>query len=164
MVMFDEAAAEDVVNDAKAAVRARGRKPIARPKPVADTKWGGAVTGGDYGYQLVPDGLLRHQDALGLDPTDVVVLLNIAMHWWESEPDKMPHPRPVTIAQRMGASTRTVERHIARLCQRGLLEWLPPEARADAPSVRKFRLTGLVKALERYATEGDDGAVAEGFE
>ena len=118
---------------------------------VAETKWGGAISGGANGYQLVPDVLLRKQTSLKLDPTDIVVLLNICMHWWEREPEKMPHPRPVTIAKRMGVSTRTVERHIARLEDLGLLEWKPPEARASAPSVRRFDLEGLRSALERLA-------------
>ena len=106
----------------------------------AETKWGGAVTGGENGYQFVPEVLLRKQDGLKLDATDIVVLLNMGMHWWESEPDKMPHPRPLTIAKRMGTSARTVERHIARLCKLGYLEWLEPEPRPIAPSVRKFNL------------------------
>ncbi len=70
----------------------------------------------------------------------------------------MPHPRPVTIAKRMGVSTRTVERHIARLEDLGLIEWKPPEARPDAPSLRTFDLEGLRGSLERLASEstGED--------
>jgi hypothetical protein len=126
----------------------RGRK-----VGVAETKWGGAISGGPNGYQLVPDVLLRKQIELKLDATDIVILLNICMHWWESEPGKMPHPRPVTIAKRMGISTRTVERHIARLGELGLIEWMPPEPRADAPSVRRFDLEGIRSELERLADE-----------
>jgi hypothetical protein len=120
---------------------------------VAETKWGAAISGGPNGYQLVPDVLLRKQTDLKLDATDIVILLNICMHWWESEPSKMPHPRPVTIAKRMGISTRTVERHIARLGDLGLMEWMSQEPRADAPSVRRFDLEGLRSTLERLAYE-----------
>jgi hypothetical protein len=124
-----------------------------------ETKWGGAISGGLHGYQLVPDVLLRKQVELKLDPTDVVILLNICMHWWESDPGRLPHPRPVTIARRMGVSTRTVERHIARLVNLGLIEWKPPEARADSPSVRRFDLEGLRGVLQRLAeTSGEEGS------
>jgi hypothetical protein len=148
-----------LMTDAMQEVDAAGEAArAARPRPsrrvgVAETKWGAAVSGGPNGYQLVPDVLLRKQTELKLDATDIVILLNICMHWWESEPSKMPHPRPVTIANRMGISTRTVERHIARLGDLGLMEWLPPEPRADAPSVRRFDLEGLRSALERLAYE-----------
>jgi Helix-turn-helix domain len=130
-------------------------------KVTAETKWGDAVSGGDNGYQLVPDVLLRRQRALNLDPTDIVVLLNICMHWWESEPQKMPHPRAITIAKRMGASTRTVERHIGRLSKLGYVKWLKPKARPQAPSIREFDLGGLVKALARLADESTETAAAE---
>jgi hypothetical protein len=35
-----------------------------------------------------------------LDSIDVVILLNITLHWWEMS--DLPHPRPSTIAKRMG--------------------------------------------------------------
>jgi hypothetical protein len=157
--MVHEALTPKVSIEARAQVGPRPREMVRNSQP-RETKWGGAVTGGINGYQLVPDALIRNQGALKLDATDIVVLLNICMHWWESEPNKMPHPRPVTIAKRIGTSTRTVERHIARLGRLGLLEWLPPEARANAPSVRKFNLKGLMDALERLASNanGEDAA------
>jgi hypothetical protein len=147
--MIDASQNTSIADDAASAAHTRrGRRPGA-----AETKWGAAISGGPNGYQLVPDVLLRKQTDLKLDATDIVILLNICMHWWESEPGKMPHPRPVTIAKRMGISTRTVERHLARLGDLGLLEWLPPEPRVDAPSVRRFDLEGIRSALERLAYE-----------
>src|SRR5436190_4125087 len=72
------------------------------PSAPPQTKWGPAVTGGRYGYQVLPDVLLRNQHRLGLTPTDLVVLINILMHWWERAPTRLPHPRPEQIAHRMG--------------------------------------------------------------
>lgn len=157
--MVDQAQTPDIYTYTHTRVPARSREMIKSSRP-PETKWGDAVTGGINGYQLVPDVLIRNQGALKLDATDIVVLLNICMHWWESEPAKMPHPRPVTIAKRIGTSTRTVERHIARLGKLGLLEWLPPEPRPNAPSVRNFNLKGLMVALERLASKanGEDAA------
>jgi hypothetical protein len=122
-----------------------------KPFISTQTKWGGAITGGQYGYQFVPDGLLRHQIELGLNPTDVLVLLNICMHWWESDPDKWPHPRPITIAKRMGTSTRTVERRIANMCKLGLIEWMAAESPGKGVSIRRFKLDGLVAKLAAIA-------------
>lgn len=79
------------------------------PTPVS-AKYGEASRGG---FQAVPDILLKKQDALGLSATELVVLLNILMHWWY--PAQKPFPRSSTIAQRMGISPRTVQRAIQRI-------------------------------------------------
>jgi hypothetical protein len=133
---------------------------VNKGKVSSDTKWRAAVTGGFNGFQLIPDALVRNQNALGLDATDMVVLLNICMHWWEREPEKLPHPRPVTMARRMGVSTRTIERHIERLCKLGYLEWMPSEPRLGGPSIRPFKLDGLVKKLEQIARNVEVNSMA----
>ena len=71
------------------------------------------------GFQAVPDLLLKHQEDLGLSPTDLVVLLNVLMHWWY--PTKKPFPRSTTIAKRMGVTPRTVQRSLLQLEELGLL-------------------------------------------
>lgn len=120
----------------------------APPRSPALAKWGGAVTHGENGFQIVPNLLLRKQAELGLNATDLLVLLNITMHWWG--PDDFPFPRPSVIAQRMGVSARTVERSITKLRSKELLDRLP-RMRRDGPSVRPFDMRGLVERLERIA-------------
>lgn len=71
------------------------------------------------GFQAVPDILLKHQNDLGLSPTDLAVLLNVLMHWWY--PEKKPFPRSTTIAKRMGVTPRTVQRSLQQLEALGLL-------------------------------------------
>ena len=71
------------------------------------------------GFQPVPDLLLKHQNRLGLSPTNVVVLLNVLMHWWY--PEQKPFPRSTTIAKRMGLSPRAVQRSLQQLQNLGLL-------------------------------------------
>lgn len=122
-------------------------------------KWGSAVSSGRNGYQVLPDILLRSQRQLDLDATDVLVLINITLHWWE--PERWPHPRPGAIAKRMGVTVRTVERHILRLCERGLVEWMPWESNGDGPSIRRFNLQGLVEKLEELADENDVGPLEQ---
>lgn len=79
-------------------------------------KWGEAARAG---FQAIPDLLFKHQDTLNLTPTELVVLLNVLMHWWYR--DQKPFPRPTTIARRMGSTVRTVQRAIAKLEGAGLL-------------------------------------------
>jgi len=121
--------------------------------PSVKTKWGSVVTGGRNGYQILPDALVRNQGALGLTCTDMVVLVNILMHWWEREPQKMPHPRPEQIAKRMGATVRTVQRSISRLCRAELLEWMPAEKSVAGPAVRSFNVKGLKAKLKHFAQQ-----------
>ena len=113
-----------------------------------DTKWGSIVTGGLNGYQLVPNVLVRHQKHLNINCTDMVVLLNILMHWWETDRESMPHPRPAQIARRIGATTRTVQRSIQNLTSKGLLVWMPSERRKGGLTVRRFDLSGLRQRLQ----------------
>ena len=81
------------------------------------TKYGEAAVAG---FQAVPDLLLKNQSKLELSTTDLVVLLNILMHWWY--PDQKPFPRSTTIAQRIGLTPRTVQRSMQHLEKIGLLK------------------------------------------
>lgn len=115
------------------------------------------------GFQAVPDILLKQQAQLKLTPTDVVVLLNIMMHWWY--PDQKPFLRSTSIARRMGVAPRTIQRSIRSLEELGYLSRdkdgqgrtvLDPE-----PLVQ--RLCELVKddpdyAVRRRATGGEVAA------
>ena len=116
------------------------------PSPVV-AKWGEAV---NAGFQIVPDMLLKHQRHLDLGATDMVVLLNLAMHWWF--PERHPYPRSTTIARRMGVSARTVQRALDRLTELGLIERVRDASNRDSdyPSTA-IRLTGLVRKLEALA-------------
>jgi DNA-binding MarR family transcriptional regulator len=119
------------------------------PGRVLQDKWGGALGGG---FQLIPNVLIRAQKQLGLDSVDLVVLLNLNLHWWT--PAELPHPRPTVIANRMGLSKRTVERSLQRLAKLGYVERLPPLRKKDGAIVRPYRLTGLVERLRRAVEKG----------
>jgi hypothetical protein len=67
----------------------------------AREKWGKAIDFG--GYQMVPNILVRTQRHLGLSPIDVVVLLNLNLHWWER--DLLPWPPAAIIAARVVLSS-----------------------------------------------------------
>lgn len=74
---------------------------------------------GIAGFQAVPDLLLKNQHKLGLTATDLVVLLNVLMHWWY--PEQKPFPRSTTIGTRMGVTPRTVQRSLHQLEELGFL-------------------------------------------
>lgn len=113
-------------------------------------KWGAA---GHAGFQLVPDLLLKNQAKLGLSPTDLVVLLNITMHWWYA--GQRPFPRTSIIAKRMDVQTRTVQRSVERLRQLGLLQKVK-ETLSDGGEREVCDLTGLVEQLSHLAIDDAD--------
>ena len=105
-------------------------------------KWGEAARAG---FQAVPDLLLKNQKTLGINAVELVVLLNVLMHWWYR--DQKPFPRPTTIAKRMGANVRTVQRAISALEAAGLIERTegPNGENVLDPDPLVRRLSGIAK-------------------
>ena len=125
-------------------------QPEDKSKFIAKKKWTPTVI--DAGFLIVPDVLVRSQAYLGLSPVDVVVLLNVGMHWWQE--DNLPYPRPSVIANRMGISTRTVERRLANLQENGFLKRREAEVlttKGKKKTVRRFDLSGLIQKLAPLA-------------
>jgi predicted transcriptional regulator len=113
---------------------------------IARKKWGHSL---NAGFQIIPDVLFRCQKILGLEAADVVILLNITTHWWEY--DDLPYPRPSIIAKRMNLSTRTVERRISELQEKGFLIRLSSQ-RKKGKTIRPYDLSGLVEKLKLLST------------
>ncbi len=96
----------------------------------------------------MPNVLLRAQQKLELDAVDVVILMNLSLHWWSA--DNLPSPSPRILANRMGVSKRTIERRLGDLERREFLQRLP----SGEGIQRKYDLGGLVKKLEFAAAAG----------
>jgi predicted transcriptional regulator len=110
-------------------------------------KWG---IGAKAGYQLVPNVLFRAQKHLGIDCIDVVILLNLSLHWWG--PFNLPYPSSQLLAQRTNLSKRTVERHLHNLEKKGFIKRQQPNAQEGKPKTRSFDMSGLVEKLEAAAS------------
>lgn len=116
-----------------------------RPSAVT-AKWGVAA---DAGFQMVPDVLLKSQATLGLSATELVVLLNLMMHWWY--PEQKPFPRATTIAERMDIEVRSVQRAMARLRDLGLIKREKIATEAGERTV--IDMAGLVARLGELAIQ-----------
>jgi len=104
-------------------------------------RWGPAV---DAGFLAVPNILVRSQDKLGLTPNDLVVVLNIILHWWHQ--DRRPAPRSTAIAKRTGLGPRTVQRSLRKLEKKGLITRV-----RVAKDRTEYDLEGLVSRLASEA-------------
>lgn len=111
-------------------------------------KWGQAL---GRGFVVIPLELLRRQSELGLADNDLVVLLNLLSHWWYA--DDRPYPRTATIATRMGASTRTVQRCLDKLEKKGLIarEKGQVNMKGKNQTVTRYDLQGTVTRLKGFA-------------
>ncbi len=106
-------------------------------------KWGYVI---DPGFLALPYVLLLHQSALGLSSECLNVLLNIIAHWHAA--GRMAFPHSNTVAKRMGASQRSVQRSLAWLTANGFIAKVKRRGRHDPQA---YDLKPLVEKLQPYA-------------
>ena len=89
----------------------KSRKLTTAQKTVQTTekKWGKKVLA--LGFCIVPSLLLKAQRRIGLNPSQLAVLLQLLDHWWERE--RRPYPGKKLLAERLGISPRQVQRYNA---------------------------------------------------
>jgi len=78
-------------------------------RKTSEEKWGKPVI--DLGFSIVPSLILRAQQRLGLNPTQLAVLLQLMDYWWNTA--RKPYPSKQALSERLGLSTRTVQRYIS---------------------------------------------------
>lgn len=116
---------------------------------VNEKKWGKPAV--ENGWTLLPNILLERQAVLGINATEINVLLHILKHWWQA--DNLPFPEMNTIAQAMGVSRSTVQRSIRRMEGAGLIQRIARKAANGGNTSNKYDFSGLVKHLEPYAVD-----------
>jgi predicted transcriptional regulator len=116
-----------------------------KDKRESEKKWGKAVM--SHGYCLFPAILLQAQGRLGVNAQEMVVLLQLAEHWWKASSKVFPSKD--TIAQRVGLSTKQVQRHIRRLEELKLVERKERYSSAGSRSTNEYDLSGLVERLKK---------------
>lgn len=117
-------------------------------KKSSEKKWG--VTAMKPGFVILPSLLLKAQSRLGLNCTQLATLLQLSEFWWHE--GKYPWPKKETLAQRLGLSTKQVQRTIADLEKGG---FLIREVRMgqNGQKSNAYNMAGLVKKLNAIAPE-----------
>jgi DNA-binding MarR family transcriptional regulator len=105
----------------------------------------------DAGWTAVPSVILERQQALGLDPLDLNILLQLARHWWFAE--NPPHPSKKAIAECVGVHVSTVRRRIAKLEAHRLLQRNARFGKYGRQQTNSFDFRGLIVAATPYAQE-----------
>ena len=128
---------------------------IIRPSPgrngewMSERKWGKDVMA--LGFSIVPSLLLRAQQRLGLNPTQLSILMQLCDFWWDEE--RKPFPSKATLSDRLGLSARQIQRHIAELEGAGLVQRTQRWSGHGGKTTNSYDLSGLVGRLQQLEPE-----------
>jgi hypothetical protein len=114
-----------------------------------EKKWSKEVM--EAGWVAFPSILLEKQQAIGLTPTDVNIILHLVSYWWTAE--NKPYPSKASIAAAIGVQPRTVQRRIAALEQARLIQREERRTSKNGSDTNRYHLDGLIEALKPYALE-----------
>lgn len=123
-----------------------------RPQKAAkasEQKFGKEVM--SLGFSIVPSLLLRAQTRLGLNPTQLTILMHLLDYWWDAE--RKPYPSKARLAERVNLGERQIQRYIAEMEQAGLVQRIERTAAHKGKLSNYYDLSGLVKRLQELAPE-----------
>ena len=103
------------------------------------------------GFSIIPSLLLRAQRRLGLNPTQLAVLLQLSDYWWDE--GRNPYPSKDSLSQRLGIGPRQIQRHIAALEKAGLVKRIERRAAHRGKLNNAYDLSGLVARLKKLEPE-----------
>lgn len=113
----------------------------------------------DAGWTVVPDVIIQRQQALGLDPLDVNILLHLASRWWKAE--GKPYPSKTSIAKATGMHPRTIQKRIAAMEAIGFVRREQRRIKGRGSETNVYHLDGLIEAATPYAQEIIESRKAE---
>lgn len=122
-------------------------KPIIEKNSVVD-KWGARSC--SLGWVAIPTLLLFSQKELKITASELNVLLNLVVHWWEKS--KNPFPSQASIAYRTGLSVKTVQRSLTNLERKGLIiKIATPRSHEVTRGRNYYDLSPLVDELDKIS-------------
>lgn len=103
------------------------------------------------GWSAVPNILLEKQEALGLKPLEMNIILHLVQYWWFKA--NLPHPSVEKISKAVGVSERTVQRTIKQLCELGFMEKMERRHTRYGSTTNLYSFEGLIEKLKPFAKE-----------
>ncbi|MGH9605416.1 MAG: helix-turn-helix domain-containing protein [Terracidiphilus sp.] len=114
-----------------------------------EQKWGKPLIAA--GWNAFPSTIIEKQQALGLDPVDMNIILHLTNYWWTAE--KLPFPSVETIANAIGLKPRAVQKRIKALHELGLLTRTERRKTRHGSDTNLYSFEGLIKAVQPFAEE-----------
>lgn len=115
----------------------------APPMKESEKKFGRAVM--SHGQFIIPALLLRAQARLLISSTQMVVLLQLLDFWWMK--DSSAHPSMSKIAERIGLTTKQVQRSVNALVKVGLITRINRRLPAGGKTSNQYQFDGLIAKL-----------------
>lgn len=117
-----------------------------KQKKISEDKFGKKVM--DCGFNMVPSILLRGQKRLGLNPTQLAVLIQLLDHWWQ--PANPARPGQKSLANRLNLSKRQLQRVLKQLQDAGFVEVVSRHHGGhNGRQPNQYKLDGLVNKLKK---------------
>ncbi|MDN8084111.1 helix-turn-helix domain-containing protein [Burkholderia multivorans] len=112
-------------------------------------KWSATLT--KAGWTSFPNIIFERQQALGLTPLDINILLHLAGYWWR--PGENAHPSKATIAKAIGVTARTVQKRIAAMETAGFIQRIYRKTGVGDNDTNEYDLRGLIEMAKPFAEE-----------
>ncbi len=103
------------------------------------------------GWNAIPSIIIEKQEALGLDPIDMNIIIHLSNYWWRA--GNLPYPSVGTIAKAIGVKPRTIQKRIASLQAAGLLTRTERRNTRFGSDTNLYGFEGLIKSATPYAVE-----------
>jgi DNA-binding transcriptional ArsR family regulator len=100
-----------------------------------------------FGLCLIPSLLLKSQQQLGLNPTQLLLLVQLCD--LSDGPGQHPAPSKKTLSERLGLSERQIQRHLSELEKTGLISRIERLGPDGGILANEYDLSGLRMALKK---------------
>lgn len=120
-----------------------------RTKSSTERIWGKNVY--KYGYVGVPSILIQGQKRLGLNQTQLNIIIHLLDYWYD--PLRKPFPRKKELAQRIGVTEKTLQNNMKLLEDKGYLSRERRKTAAGDWNSNLYHLDGLIQAVQALEPE-----------
>jgi DNA-binding MarR family transcriptional regulator len=103
-----------------------------------------------FGLCLIPSLLLRSQQQLGLNPTQLLLLVQLCD--FSDDPGQHPAPSKKTLSERLGLSERQIQRHLSKLEKAGMISRIERLGPDGGLLANAYDLSGLRMMLEKLTS------------
>lgn len=123
----------------------------------SEKKFGKAVM--SHGAYIVPALLFRAQARLGVNSTQMVVLLQLLDFWWSK--GSSAHPSIKTIAERIDLTPKQVQRTVNALVEKKLITRINQHLPSGGKTSNLYKFDGLLKRLQAIEVDFDQARKAK---
>lgn len=120
-------------------------------KTISSTEeiWGKDVY--KYGYTGIPSIFIQSQRRLGINSTQMNIIIHLLDYWYDST--RKPFPTKKDLALRMGITTKTIQNNIRILENAGIVRREKRKTSAGDYTSNRYHLDGLIEKVQNLEPE-----------